>query len=42
MIVSAEKIDWQMTDQGLVVTTASNAPNKIAIRYRIETAHQVN
>jgi len=42
MIDSTDKIDWQMTEQGLEVTTPSNAPNKIAISYKIETDHQVN
>jgi len=37
VLSSDEKIEWQVADKGLVVTTPFKAPNKIAICFKIET-----
>ena len=37
VVDSPEKIHWQLTEQGLEVTSPFKAPNKIAISYKIET-----
>ena len=37
VVDSAENINWQLTKDGLVVTTPFKASNKIAIAYKIET-----
>jgi hypothetical protein len=37
LVGSNAEIGWQMTDQGLVVVTPGQAPNDMAICYRIET-----
>jgi alpha-L-fucosidase len=37
VVDSPEKINWQITDQGLEITAPFKAPNKVAISYKIET-----
>ncbi len=37
VLTSDEKIDWQETDEGLVVKTPFKAPNKTAVVFKIET-----
>jgi len=37
LLDSTAEISWKMTDEGLVVVTPGQAPNDIAICYRIET-----
>ena len=38
VLSSPEKIQWKVTDVGLVITTPFKAPNKTAIAFKIETA----
>ncbi len=39
VVDSPEKIQWQLTEQGLAITSPFHAPNKVAISYKIETNH---
>ena len=40
VVDSQEVIDWELTEDGLVVTTPSKVSNKIALCYKIETDAQ--
>ncbi len=41
VVDSPEKIDWKLTDQGLVITSPFKASNKIAICYKIELIKEI-
>ncbi len=42
VVDSPEEIEWQLTDNGLEITSPFKAPNKIAISYKIEMAKLIN
>jgi len=42
VVDSPEEINWQLTEQGLEITSPFKAPNKIAISYKIETNQVFN
>jgi len=42
VVDSPEQIQWQQTEQGLVIISPFKAPNKVAISYKIETSNLDN